>query len=1028
MRKLLLAMTMMATVGAVAQQTPEWKNPQVNQMNREARHAHFFAYENGDKALANDKTKSSRYISMEGKWRFNFVKDHNLAPKDFFSLKYDDSKWVDFPVPGLFEINGYGDRIYKNIGYAWGTTFKTNPPFIGETNNYTGSYRRTFVLPDDWKGQDVYFHVGSATSNLKVWVNGKLVGYSEDSKVAAEFNITKYLKKGENLIAMQVMRWCDGSYLEDQDFWRFTGIAREVYLYARPKQHIEDITINTDFLNGDLNTGQILIQLTAPAAKGKTINVDLFEGKPALPKMTDSFRVKNDGKGEVAITIPDVKRWTAETPYLYTAIISLWDGDKLVESIPQRIGIRKVEIKGGQLLVNGQPILIKGADRHELDPDSGYVVSVARMIQDIKIMKQLNINAVRTSHYPDDPRWYDLCDEYGIYVTAEANLESHGMGYGDKTLAKNKDFELMHMERNQANVRTFKNHPSIIVWSMGNEAGYGPNFEKCYEWIKQYDTSRPVQYEQAGDWGKTDIFCPMYADYNHCEKYSKGNNPRPLIQCEYAHAMGNSMGGLKEYWDLVRKYPKYQGGYIWDFVDQGLRDKSPVTGKEIFTFGGDYGRYPASDYNFNCNGIIAPDRRLNPHAYEVRYCYQNVWLTDKGIKDGKIEVYNENFFKSLDDVELVWQFRKHSGKIDISGIAPQQRKTITDEGLKQMMTKAFSHHGDEEILVNFEVRSKEAQPLIEKDQVLARQQFVLNPYPFPTIEAKTAKVEKEETESYVKFDAAGTTLTIGKWSGWIDYLDVDGEPMLVDRQSITPEFWRATTDNDYGARLQQRFAKWRNPQMRLKGCQVGDNSVVATFDMPDVKAKLTMTYTLQENGEVVIRQQMTTDKEAKESDMFRYGVQLQMPKAFDEVYYYGRGPIENYIDRNNSEFIGYYRNKVADEYFPYVRPQESGNHTDVRWFRVLNKQGRGLEFYAGAPIECSALNYLLEDLDDGPHKDKKWGHHSGDLIERPLTQVHIQQRQFGLGCVNSWGAWPRPEYRLGYGDKDFIFVIKPLRN
>ena len=1028
MRKLLLAMTMMATVGAVAQQTPEWKNPQVNQMNREARRAQFFAFENGDKALANDKTKSSRYISMEGKWRFNFVKDHNLAPKDFFSLKYDDSKWVDFPVPGLFEINGYGDRIYKNIGYAWGTTFKTNPPFIGETNNYTGSYRRTFVLPDDWKGQDVYFHVGSATSNLKVWVNGKLVGYSEDSKVAAEFNITKYLKKGENLIAMQVMRWCDGSYLEDQDFWRFTGIAREVYLYARPKAHIEDITVNTDFLNGDLNTGQILIQLTAPTAKGKRIDVDLFEGKPATAKKTDSFQVKSDGKGEVAITIPDVKRWTAETPYLYTAIISLWDGDKLVESIPQRIGIRKVEIKGGQLLVNGKAILIKGADRHELDPDSGYVVSVARMIQDIKIMKQLNINAVRTSHYPDDPRWYDLCDEYGIYVTAEANLESHGMGYGDKTLAKNKDFELMHMERNQANVRTFKNHPSIIVWSMGNEAGYGPNFEKCYEWIKQYDTSRPVQYEQAGDWGQTDIFCPMYADYNHCEKYSKGNNPRPLIQCEYAHAMGNSMGGLKEYWDLVRKYPKYQGGYIWDFVDQGLRDKSPVTGKEIFTFGGDYGRYPASDYNFNCNGIIAPDRRLNPHAYEVRYCYQNVWLTDKGIKDGKIEVYNENFFKSLDDVELVWQFRKHSGKIDISGIAPQQRKIITDEGLKQMMTKAFSHHGDEEILVNFEVRSKEAQPLIEKDQVLARQQFIVNPYPFPTIEAKTAKVEKEETESYVKFDAAGTTLTIGKWSGWIDYLDVDGEPMLVDRQSITPEFWRATTDNDYGARLQQRFAKWRNPQMRLKGCQVGDNSVVATFDMPDVKAKLTMTYTLQENGEVVIRQQMTTDKEAKESDMFRYGVQLQMPKAFDEVYYYGRGPIENYIDRNNSEFIGYYRNKVADEYFPYVRPQESGNHTDVRWFRVLNKQGRGLEFYAGAPIECSALNYLLEDLDDGPHKDKKWGHHSGDLIERPLTQVHIQQRQFGLGCVNSWGAWPRPEYRLGYGDKDFTFVIKPLRN
>ena len=1005
MRKLLLAIMTMATMGTAAQQAPEWKNPQVNQMNREARHAHFFAYETQELAAKAQKQQSARYMSMEGKWRFNFVKNHQDAPKDFFALKFDDSKWVDFPVPGLFEINGYGDRIYKNIGYAWGTTFKTNPPFIGETNNYTGSYRRKFVLPDDWKGQDVYFHVGSATSNLKVWVNGKLVGYSEDSKVAAEFNITKYLKKGENLIAMQVMRWCDGSYLEDQDFWRFTGIAREVYLYARPKQHIEDIFVHQDYVDG-----KCVLKVDVKAPKGTT---------------TEQLLI--DDKGQ-EVDLAQVKPWSAETPNLYNLYVTLKKGNDVLEVVKQRVGFRHVEIKNGQLLVNGKAILIKGADRHELDPDSGYVVSVARMIQDIKIMKQLNINAVRTSHYPDDPRWYDLCDEYGIYVTAEANLESHGMGYGDKTLAKNKDFELMHMERNQANVRTFKNHPSIIVWSMGNEAGYGPNFEKCYEWIKQYDTSRPVQYEQAGDWGKTDIFCPMYADYNHCEKYSKGNNPRPLIQCEYAHAMGNSMGGLKEYWDLVRKYPKYQGGYIWDFVDQGLRDKSPVTGKEIFTFGGDYGRYPASDYNFNCNGIIAPDRRLNPHAYEVRYCYQNVWLTDKGIKDGKIEVYNENFFKSLDDVELVWQFRKHSGKIDISGIAPQQRKIITDEGLKQMMTKAFSHHGDEEILVNFEVRSKEAQPLIEKDQVLARQQFIVNPYPFPTIEAKTAKVEKEETESYVKFDAAGTTLTIGKWSGWIDYLDVDGEPMLVDRQSITPEFWRATTDNDYGARLQQRFAKWRNPQMRLKGCQVGDNSVVATFDMPDVKAKLTMTYTLQENGEVVIRQQMTADKEAKESDMFRYGVQLQMPKAFDEVYYYGRGPIENYIDRNNSEFIGYYRNKVADEYFPYVRPQESGNHTDVRWFRVLNKQGRGLEFYAGAPIECSALNYLLEDLDDGPHKDKKWGHHSGDLIERPLTQVHIQQRQFGLGCVNSWGAWPRPEYRLGYGDKDFTFVIKPLRN
>ena len=1049
MKRLLLTMACVTALAVYAQKTPVWKDPAVNQVNREARRAAFFAFEDGDKALANDKTKSSRYLSMEGKWKFCFVKDHNLAPKDFFSLKYDDSKWVDFPVPGLFEIEGYGDKIYKNVGYSWATTFDSNPPYIGETNNYTGSYRRTFELPSDWNGQEIYFHVGSATSNLSVWVNGKYVGYSEDSKVAAEFNITKYLKKGQNLIAMQVMRWCDGSYLEDQDFWRFTGIAREVYLYARPKVHIEDFTVSTDFVNGNLNTGQILIRLTAPAAKGKRIEVDLLtpDGKPANPKKIDSFQIKSDGKAEVGIIIPDVQRWTAETPNLYTAIISLYDGDKLLESIRQRIGIRKVEIKGGQLLVNGQPILIKGADRHELDPDGGYIVSVERMIQDIKIMKQLNINAVRTCHYPDDPRWYDLCDEYGIYLTAETNIESHGMGYGERTLAKRADFELAHLERQHGNVLSFKNHPSIIVWSLGNEAGYGPNFEKSYDWVKATDPTRPCQFEQAGQNGKTDIFCPMYYDYRGCEGYSKGNNPRPLIQCEYAHAMGNSMGGFKEYWDLVRQYPKYQGGYIWDFVDQGMRDKSPITGRTIFTYGGDYGEYPASDYNFNCNGIIAPDRRLNPHAHEVGYYYQNVWVTDKGLKEGKFEIYNENFFKTLDDMELEWfvggagdhhhdnpgrpagMTFGHGGKIDITGLQPQQRKLITDEQLRSTVQRVLSHHGeDSEVFVIFQFKSKNGAPLIDKGQVLARQQFALNEYKFPELKtAEGTNVTKEETNTYIKLMANGTDFSVGKRSGLIDYLNVDGQRMLQFRESITPEFWRAPTDNDYGAGLQRRFATWKNPQMRLKSCNVNGNSIVANFEMPDQKATLTMTYTLTNEGEVIIREQLSTDKEARISNMFRYGMQLQMPKQYDRIAYYGRGPIENYCDRNSSEFIGVYNNKVQDEYYEYVRPQESGNHTDVRWFRVLDANGGGLEFYSNAPMEASALPYTMDQLDDGMNKDKKLGSHSGDLIPAGKTQVFIQQRQFGLGCVNSWGAWPRDEYRISYGYKDFTFAIKPIR-
>ena len=1053
-KHLLLSFACMMTVSAYGQKTPVWQDPNVNQVNREVRRADFFAFESMEKAKG-DKSQSSRFLSMEGMWKFHFVKNHQDVPVGFFSLKYDDSQWTDFPVPGLFEMNGYGDKIYKNVGYSWGTTFKSDPPYIGETNNYTGSYRRTFDLPQDWKGQEVFFHVGSATSNLSLWVNGQYVGYSEDSKVAAEFNITKYLKKGQNLIAMQVMRWCDGSYLEDQDFWRFTGIAREVYLYARPKVHVEDFFINADLKN-DFKEGVLSGEVKIASAKGKTLELQLMDPQGKEVRQTSATMFNNGPFTFRLETLGTVKAWTAETPNLYTLIMTLKQGDKVLEVIPQRIGFRHIEIKDGQLLVNGQPILIKGADRHELDPDGGYIVSVERMIQDIKIMKYLNINAVRTCHYPDDPRWYDLCDEYGIYLTAESNLESHGMGYGDGTLAKRQDFETAHLERQYGNVHSFKNHPSIIVWSLGNEAGYGPNFERAYDWVKAYDKTRPCQYEQARSDGKTDIFCPMYYGYEDCEKYAKGDNPRPLIQCEYAHAMGNSMGGFKEYWDLIRKYPKYQGGYIWDFVDQGLRDKSPVTGKEIFTYGGDYGRYPASDYNFNCNGIIAPDRRLNPHAYEVRYYYQNVWVADKGLKDGQVEIYNENFFKTLDDLELEWfvggasgghhhnngnrpegMTFGHGGKVDISGIAPQMRKVITIDAMKQVAERVLGHHGDQEIFVIFQFKTREAQPLIDKGQIVARQQFVLNPYQFPKISEYSehsdySDITKEETESYVRFNAASTTLTVGKWSGWIDYLDVDGQTMLVDRESITPEFWRAPTDNDYGAWLQQRFGVWKNPQMKLKECQVGNNSVAATFDMPEVQAVLTMTYTLQPNGEVVVKEHFMPNPPKEGRDvvrippMFRYGMQLQMPKRFDTVEYYGRGPAENYIDRNSSEFLGVYHNKVSDEYYSYIRPQESGNHTDVRWFRITDGKGRGLELYSDAAMEVSALHFLTEDLDDGPVKEKTWGHHSGDLVERPLTQVHIQQRQMGLGCVNSWGAWPRQEYLVSNKERSFTFVIRPL--
>ncbi len=1024
---LCLALLSMSS-GALAQSESRWQNVNINQQNREPRRANFFAFENLEKAQSFDKKKSANYLSMEGMWKFNFVKDHNKRPANFFALKYDDSQWKDFPVPGLFELNGYGDATYKNIGYAWATQFDPNPPYISELNNYTGSYRRTFELPKNWKGKDVYFHVGSATSNLTLWVNGKYVGYSEDSKVAAEFNISKYLKPGKNLIAMQVMRWCDGSYFEDQDFWRLTGIAREVYLYARPKQHAADIRLNAALEN---NYQDGVLNYKVSLKGGKTdVAITLCD--------KDGKQIAQATGAQGIIKVPKVNAWTAETPYLYKAYITLKNKQGAAEVIPQKVGFRNVEIKNAQLLVNGQPVLVKGADRHEMDPDGGYVVSLERMIQDIKIMKQLNINAVRTSHYPFDPRWYDLCDEYGIYITAEANLESHGMGYDEKSLAKFPEYLVPHIERNEGNVKPLINHPSVIVWSLGNEGGYGINFEKAYDWVKACDTTRPAQYERGGYDSKTDIYCPMYIGYEESENYCKSNGTKPYIQCEYAHAMGNSEGGFKEYWDLIRKYPKYQGGYIWDFVDQGLRDKSPITGKEIFTYGGDYGRYPASDYNFNCNGIIAPNRRLNPHAYEIQYVLQNVWIKDFDAENGSFNVYNENFFKNIDDLNLTATLFANGVKLttiaipDTKGIAPQATKLVKSEALKSAIEKAEAEHATEEITINFAFASDGSQPLVDKGQVMARQQIVLNGYEFDKVDAPAntgSKIEVEETNSYVKVSAERMSVTIGKKTGMIDYLDVDGEPMLKFRESMTPEFWRAPTDNDYGASLQKKMRVWKNPQMNLKSFDKSESkdSVVLTanFEMPEVKAELMLRYRINAAGEVTVTEKMTTDKEAKVADLFRYGMQLQMPASFSKLEYYGRGPEENYIDRHSSAFIGKYEANVKDEYYPYVRPQESGNHTDIRYFSIFNPTtGKGITFEGYAPMECSAIPYLVEDLDAGIEKEHAWGQHSGDLVEKGLVQLHIQQRQFGLGCIDSWGSSPMEKYRMHYQDRCFSFVIK----
>jgi len=1061
MKKITLLAVLQLMLLPVSSQQPVWLDPKVNSENEKPDVADYFAFENLDLAQNGNKSQSSRFMSIEGNWKFNFVRNAYDKPENFFAQGYDDSKWVDFPVPGLFEMNGYGDRIYTNVSYPWNNEYPVNPPIVGERDNYVGSYRQSFKVPADWKGQRIIMHVGSATSNLWVWVNGKYVGYSEDSKMEAEFDITDFVECGkDNLFAMQIMRWCDASYIEDQDFWRFTGIAREVYLYSRPAAHLDDFRIITD-LDSKYVNATVDFDATFVGADGKTLGLQLKDAS-GKSVWTGNLTVK-EGAAKTSFLVKNPYKWTAETPYLYTLYMTLSEADgKVIEVVPQKVGFREVEIRDRQLLVNGQPILIKGADRHEMDPYGGYVVPLERMIEDIRIMKQMNINAVRTSHYPDDPRWYDLCDEYGIYLVAEANVEGHGMMYGPSPLARNPEYELAHLERNKSNVITYKNHPSIIVWSMGNEDGDGQNFVTCYKWIKEYDKTRPVQYEGAtGSPDHCDIHCPMYADYGAMERHERGNDPRPMIECEYAHAMGNSEGGFKEYWDIIRANRSVQGGFIWDFVDQAVYGKN-ADGKEIFMYGGDDGRYPVSDQNFNCNGLIAPDRRWNPHAYEVQYFYQNIWVTPVDISKGILEVYNENFYKDLSEYGMETfvlvngqEVQGSRTQFKLPKVGAQQRVKVTVAGLAKALKNAPKTGA--EILVGVEFKLKEDAPLLEKGFVVAHQQFQVTDYPFPAIAAQTVadvksggrNVKMDEAVAYVKLEAAGVVYTFNKNSGWIDYIDVDGKQVTQKGSQLKSDFWRAPTDNDYGANLHTRMQAWRNPNLRRTAfeCKVEDGlgKVNVRYEIEQLYASLELEYVLDRDGNMHVTQKMITrPEEAAQAlaqtaqprpgqrgqrpqsmpDLFKFGMTMNLAQEFDRVEFYGRGPVENYSDRNSSQFLGVYKSSVADQYFPYIRPQENGNKTDVRWWRVLNADGKGLEFYGDAPLSMSSLNYTTADLDEGPNKHNV---HAGDLDPRKFTVVHIDKAQYGLACVNSWGATPLEPYKLHYGDYEYSFVIAPVR-
>ena len=1017
---------------AVAQSN-EWRDPEVNAVNRAPMHANFFAYETAEVAAKDAKEQSQNFMTLNGPWKFFWVKNADARPTDFWRTDYNDKGWNNMPVPGVWELNGYGDPLYVNVGYAWREQFKNNPPEVPTVNNHVGSYRREIMVPASWNGKEIIAHFGSVTSNMYLWVNGKYVGYSEDSKLEAEFNLTPYLKPGQkNLIAFQVFRWCDGTYLEDQDFFRYSGVGRDCYLYARnPKQQIADIRVTPD-LDAQYQNGSLAVNLTM---KGKgTVELELLD---AQNKAVTTQSLNASGKVSTTIEVSSPHKWTAETPYLYTLRATLKEGGKTIEVIPVKVGFRKIELKNAQILVNGQPVLFKGADRHEMDPDGGYVVSRERMIQDIQIMKKFNLNAVRTCHYPDDNFWYDLCDKYGIYVVAEANIESHGMGYGEETLAKNPSYKKAHLERNQRNVQRGFNHPSIIFWSLGNEAGYGPNFEAAYDWIKNEDPSRAVQYEQAGKNGKTDIFCPMYYNYEDCAKYSEDNSmQKPLIQCEYAHAMGNSQGGFKEYWDLIRKYPKYQGGFIWDFVDQSVR-WTGKNGKMIYAYGGDFNKFDASDNNFCDNGLISPDRVPNPHMYEVGYYYQDIWTTPGDLSKGEIKVYNENFFRDLSAYYLDWQLLAdgelvEAGTVSNLNVAPQQKAKL------KLDISDVNSYKDKELLLNVSYKLKKAETLLSPGFTVAKAQMPVTPYKAPDmalVNVKKANIESvapsvnNNDGNYLIIEGEDFIIEFAKNNGFLSRYKVAGKELMNDGGQLVPNFWRAPTDNDYGARLQHKYRVWLNPKLKRTSFtnkqENGTIVVEAGYEMPDVSAKLYLTYVINNAGEIKVTQKMAAGEAEKVPDMFRFGMQMQMPDEFYRINYYGRGPVENYSDRNHATDLGIYRQTVAEQFYPYIRPQETGTKTDIRWWRQLNEAGSGLQFVAEAPFSASALNYTIESLDDGLNKDQR---HSPEVIPVDYTNLCIDKAQLGLACENSWGAIAYPQYRLPYGNYEFSFIMKPVFN
>jgi len=1018
-------------------ENPPWENPGVCEINREPPHAHFIPYANPEQARTGSKWQSPMIQSLNGLWKFHLSKNLSERPYWFFKDDFDTRNWDEIKVPANWEMEGYDYPIYVNITYPHAKT----PPEIQDHYNPVGSYKQTFTIPENWKEKEIFLHFGAASSMLNVWINEEYVGYSEDSKTPAEFNISGYLKKGENSLAVEIHRWCDGSYLEDQDFWRMSGMTRDVYLIARNRQRIQDFKINAG-LDKNYTTGIFSMNLDILNVINNTtplkVVATIYDKDKIVKEFTEEIKEEKQNIHFSAL-IPDVKKWSAEYPNLYELIITLTNNNGVLEVIRQDVGFRTVEIKNETLLINGKYVYLKGVNLHEHDDINGHVVDKETMLKDIKTMKENNINAVRTSHYPQPVLWYELCNKYGLYIIDEANIESHGMGYGEESLAKDPSWKKAHLYRTRNMFERDKNQPGIIIWSLGNEAGNGVNFQATYDFLKSVDDTRPVQYERAVHESNTDIFCPMYMRIENMEQYAEEKAQKPLIQCEYAHAMGNSAGNLQDYWDLIENHEVMQGGFIWDWVEQGILTTNDE-GEEFWAYGGDFGPDTVpSDGNFCCNGLVNPDRSLKPHIREVKKVYQYIDFIPVDLKNGLINIKNKYAFRNLSSFNFSWEITG-DGKVFNSG----ETGDINIKPGESAKFKVGSYPNPEpgtEYFLNLKASLKNAEGILDKGTVLAAGQFKLPLYTEPSKlnVDQIPEMSVNEVDNIILVSGKDFSITFDKTDGVISSFKNKETEFL--KSGPVPDFWRAPTDNDLGNNLHKRSRVWRNAGKRRKTTNVkiiqktkNLSEIIFDFDLfnnsEEKIADYQSKYIIYGTGDIVVNNHFEMDKENL-PEIVRMGMNLVMPRRFDQMKWLGRGPHESYQDRKTSAFTGLYNGNVSDQYYPYIRPQENGNKTDVRWLVISDRNGNGL-FFQGIPLlEVSAHHNIMEDFETAERTDGRYvngervvNRHTTDVKPRNLTSVNIDYKQMGVGGDNSWGAWTHDEYRLTEKEYSYSFRMK----